>query len=581
MQNERVIGRWLQRIQVRSSQTTSLGEATLRQQQEALMHLAKCSQSRSCDLDRVFRQMTETSAKTLGVERVSVWFYEDQRYKIRCVDLYELSKAKHSYGLELMQADYPTYFAALEVSRSIIADDAWYDPSTREFLNDYLKPLGITSMLDTPIHRDGKIIGVVCHEHIGPKRHWSHDEVFFAGSIADLIAFAMEAADRRSVEEALRQSEANFRALADNADDGIVIADAEGRYVYANSSMTQLIGYSVDELLHLRVVDLVPMEERQLLLERFTRRISGEEIVRQYETTLLRKDGGCVPVEVAAAKTSWQSKSAVMAIFRDITGRKQAEQQLRDAHDDLEGRVKASSVKLRNAHEQLVHAEKLSAVGQLSASIAHEFNNPIFGIRSVLERVREKEKLGSASKNLVEIAIRECGRVSELMKKLQDFYRPSSGISAPMDVHEAINDVLILSEQRLKSRRILIETNFAQGLPRVDGIADQLKQVILNLLNNASEAISAPPGWIRIGTTVNENQVIVRIQDSGCGIPRENLSMIFNPFFTTKSSGKGTGLGLSVSQEIIKRHHGTIQVESRPSVGTTFTINLPVKEARQ
>ena len=179
-------------------------EQIVRKQNEMLMGLAKCKELYSGDLADSLRVITEATARAVEVERVSVWLYEDDCSTIRCIDLYELSAARHSEGMVLAAADYPSYFKALKEGAFVAAHDVHNDPRTREFSDSYLSPLGITSMLDVPIRLKGGVIGVVCYEHVGPVRRWTMEEENFARSPADYISLAMEADERRRAEEALR-----------------------------------------------------------------------------------------------------------------------------------------------------------------------------------------------------------------------------------------------------------------------------------------------------------------------------------------------------------------------------------------
>ncbi len=262
------------------------------------------------------------------------------------------------------------------------------------------------------------------------------------------------------------------------------------------------------------------------------------------------------------------------------TERKNAEAELKQYHDHLKELVDKRTEQLKAAQDKLLHSEKLSAVGKLSASIAHEFNNPICGIRNVIERIRNKfadTLFDEEHKELVELAIKECKRVAELIRKLQDFNRPSSGISEPMDVNEAVKDMIMMSKKKLKERKISLVTDFSDKLPGIYAVSDQIKQVILNIIQNAEEAIPDKGGTISITTELKKTTVDINIKDTGSGIPPQFINTIFEPFFTTKPSVKGIGLGLFVSYGIIKKHGGNIEVKSFPGQGTTFTISLPIK----
>ena len=179
-------------------------EQIVLKQNEMLMELAKCKELYSGDLADSLRVITEATAHAVEVERVSVWLYGADRSTLRCIDLYELSDARHSEGMVLASADYPVYFKALEESVFIAAHDAHKDPRTKEFFDSCLAPLGIKSMMAVPIRLKGVVVGVVCYEHVGPARRWTMEEENFARSPADYISLAMEADERRRAEEALR-----------------------------------------------------------------------------------------------------------------------------------------------------------------------------------------------------------------------------------------------------------------------------------------------------------------------------------------------------------------------------------------
>jgi PAS domain S-box-containing protein len=263
--------------------------------------------------------------------------------------------------------------------------------------------------------------------------------------------------------------------------------------------------------------------------------------------------------------------------IQDVTERNKTRKALEQAYGAMEQRVEERSLELEQVYEQLLHAGKLSAIGKLSASIAHEFNNPLFGVINVLSGIRRRVKMEAPDAELLEMALNECSRMKNLIRDLQDFNRPSSGQLAPMDLHQTIDSLLLLSKKDLKSRNIEISKEYDQRIPHIKAVADQIKQVLLNLLNNAADACEGG-GTIRIRTELGEaGKVVIQVIDNGKGIEPENLQKIFAPFFTTKPAIKGTGLGLSVSHGIIKRHGGTIAVESEPNKGTTFTVNLLIE----
>jgi signal transduction histidine kinase len=179
----------------------------LLKQKSVLVDLAKSEPLADSDFPAFCRRATEAAAATLAVERVSVWRFNEDRTVLRCESLYERSADRHSSGVELRSHKYPRYFAALERGRSVVAHDARRDADTGEFRETYLTPLGITSMLDAPIRRSGNLVGVVCHEHVGPQRVWAADEQDFAASIGDFVSLALEAVERRRAQQAFRSAQ--------------------------------------------------------------------------------------------------------------------------------------------------------------------------------------------------------------------------------------------------------------------------------------------------------------------------------------------------------------------------------------
>jgi len=238
--------------------------------------------------------------------------------------------------------------------------------------------------------------------------------------------------------------------------------------------------------------------------------------------------------------------------------------------------MKQSFEKQLSLEKQLQHATKMQAMGMLSASIAHEFNNPLAGITNIIHGVKKRAVYDQEDAELIDMAIRECARLKDLITSLNDFNRPSSGTFAQMDVHSAIRGLLVLCTHLFNTKKLSVTTHFQPGLPHVHAVADQIKQVLLNLLNNAVEACSFY-GTIIIKTGTKDGHVFIDITDDGKGMDAETAQRIFDPFFTTRAEVKGIGLGLSVSYGILRRHQGKIIVESEPHKGSTFRILLPLR----
>lgn len=271
-----------------------------------------------------------------------------------------------------------------------------------------------------------------------------------------------------------------------------------------------------------------------------------------------------------------------LELQHEIAERKQVEEALRISekkllmlNNELELRVEQRTHELQETQSKYLHAEKLSAIGHLSASIAHEFNNPLQGLSAILKGLKRRAILDEEDKELLDLAISENERMTNLIRGLQDFNRPSSGKKTVIDIHASIDTLLLLFKSDFKRKNIRLELNYETQLPKTLAIPDQIKKVFLNLLNNAADACREG-GLITITTWQENNKIAMAIKDNGVGIKPENMELIFQPFFTTKPEVKGTGLGLSVCYGIVQNHHGEIRVNSQPGKGSIFTVYLPI-----
>ncbi len=230
----------------------------------------------------------------------------------------------------------------------------------------------------------------------------------------------------------------------------------------------------------------------------------------------------------------------------------------------------------RRLEATLAQSEKLAAVGQLAAGIAHEINNPLTVIVANAQLLQRELPDDDDKQELVDLIARAADRATQVVRNLLDLARKEQYDFTLIDVNETIRKSLKLLQHEFLARSVHLDVELANDMPQVMASQDHLQGVWINLMTNALDALESDPKEIRIGTRLQGNEVRITISDSGQGIPPERLSRIFEPFYTTKAPGRGTGLGLSLCHRIIKQHGGRILVDSQMGVGTQFTVILPV-----
>ncbi len=417
--------------------------------------------------------------------------------------------------------------------------------------------LPLRSFLGLPFHSSAEMVGMV---GVANRPGGYDDDVIsflqpFLATCCSLLVGLRSEQRRREAEEDLRRSEASFRTLIEQSPDAILI-HREGTVCFANPTAVKVLGLaSARELLGRPVTACVqPGHEAALTEPSSTLR----------EVRFQHQEGRTVLGEVVTVLLPFDGQPATLCIARDITERRQVQ-------------------------ERLLATERLASLGTLAAGVAHEINNPLAYILSNLNYVNEEltelvkgggALEGSRANDLLE-ALRETltggHRVRDIVRDLRYLSRGGSEQQAPVDVHTILDSCVNMAWSEYKHRARLVKDYGA--LPLVTGNVSRLGQVFLNLLINAAQAIPLEPsrlGEIRLSTRYEEDAVVVSVQDTGVGIPSENLDRLFDPFFTTKPVGVGTGLGLSICQGIVSGMGGRITVESQPGLGSTFRIILPV-----
>ncbi len=251
----------------------------------------------------------------------------------------------------------------------------------------------------------------------------------------------------------------------------------------------------------------------------------------------------------------------------------------KDEIGELSESFNTMATELKGAQAALVQSEKMAAFGQLGAGIAHEVKNPLFGILGLAQlSLRKADKDSIVHKNL-SIIEKETRRCKEIIENLLKFARQEKVEFNRIDLSQVAEDSAAIVHHQLGTHQIKLKKDITPSLPRIMGNANQIQQVLMNLMINSQQAMKGKPGQVELSTRLADpGHVEIRVSDNGPGIPREHLDKIFEPFFTTKPAGTGTGLGLSVTYGIIKDHSGEVKVESEPGQGATFIMTFPVNE---
>ncbi len=443
-----------------------------------------------------------------------------------------------------------------------------------------------------------------------------------AGELYRICGVSEDFTYRKAAEENLRL----YRKIFMNSNDTIAILDKDARILEVNPAAQTLFGYSPDEIVGKSTELFIGKEVFAETLQQLPDK--GNYSFRK-EIVAQTKSGKQIIVELSAFPILNDEDDVIYRVgfSRDITQRKQAEEALRTAHDELEIRVQERTAELANANSelqkaregleirvqertaelaetlrdlkvtqsQLVQSEKMAALGTLVAGIAHEINTPVGAINSMhntlvravekLKQIYETEFPDAFSENpklartmkVIEDANRVIAsgseRVTTIVKRLRSFARLDEAALKEADIHEGLEDTLVLIHHEIK-HHINVVKNYGE-LPLVSCFPGKLNQVFLNLLINAKQAVGEE-GTVTISTTHKNGNIHVSIADNGVGIPQENLQKIFDPGFTTKGVGVGTGLGLSIVYQIVREDHkGDITVESEVGKGTTFTVSIP------
>ena len=564
-----------------------LGESEQRlvRQNAALQKLSLGELGLNKQPDGNFKALTELSAQTLEVGRVSIWlFLEGDSTQLQCVDMFELASQQHSAGQIFRAEDFPIYFKALREQRVIAADNALTHPATVELAREYLPNGGIGALLDATIRMNNEIIGAVCHEHIGAARQWTLDEQSFVGSIADSIRVSIESQRRFEAEQALKlhtdqlEDLVKARTLAlennahmnkfiiENAPATIITLDIQGNILELNPAAQKLSGYTREYAIGKNYNDLFAeggyIGDSQTLFEE----LKAGKVIRGEELNFIRPDGSKIELSVSRSiEKDANGQAMVISIGQDIS------------------RQKAVEVALVEAREAAESADRIKTM--FVASMSHELRTPLNSIIGFLGvvlqgmsgelNVKQKDQLGRAynsSKHLL-----------SLITDVIDISKVEAGFLQvrveKFDLAALLVEVQHATQHLAQEKKLYLTIDCPANI-RLQTDRKRVYQVILNVVSNALKY--SEDGGVKVLASVKAKQLEIKVQDTGIGISEADLAKLFKPFERVESHLKiktlGTGLGLYLTRKILAQLlGGKISVTSKLAEGSIFTINMPIK----
>lgn len=433
-----------------------------------------------------------------------------------------------------------------------IANDLYVRPEERQKFKTMIERDG--QVIDYEVNfkrKDGTLIPVLLTGHV--RKNAQGDVIGYEGINIDL-------SQRKQMEKEIRENNEFLNNIIRSSPNAIMAADMKGTIILWNRAAETILGYKTDEAigkLNIRTIYPEGMAQKVMkLLRSSTDSKPGQ--LSLYPVIFMRKDRKLAEGNLSAAIV-YDDKGreiATLGIFVDLKERLEMERRLKLTQD------------------QLLQSEKLAAMGRLTSQIAHELNNPLYGIMNTLELLKTEIPPENRRRKILEMALSETVRLSDLLRKMLTFSKPDQEMKQVTDINVILDEILTLHEKQLQENSIKINFDPTENLPPVFASKNQLRQVFLNIIANARDAMS-DGGTLTVKTHGRDSKVCVDISDTGVGIKEKDMDQIFDAFYTTKSSVKGVGLGLSVCYGFVKDHGGDIGVTSEQGTGTTFTLTFP------
>jgi PAS domain S-box-containing protein len=551
----------------RAEQQSSRRAEQVEKHRDVLLELAQMSKS---DWRQALQQICALAASSLDVARVGYWSLTEENSAIVCEDLYLLatrSSDETARGARVEKQRCPEYFEALTARRPIVATRAHEHPATRGLAEGYLRPLGISSMLDAPVWVRGELVGVLCHEHVGPVREWTAEEIDFASALGVMVSLALEESQRARAERLLRESEARFGAAFMASPVFMTIARfSDGRYILANEAFLAWTQYRLEEVLGKNSLELClwadPADR-----EPFWDELNRKRFIRERECRVRNRHGQIITMLLSADIIELNGAPHLLTVGLDITQRKTAEAELRKtlAREKELGQLRSSFVSM----------------------VSHEFRTPLGIIQSsaeilddYLDRLNPQERrehLRSIQGNT-----RRMAALMEEVLLLGGFdagkmeFRP-----AKLDFH-ALAARWIDEVHSATDSRCPIELVVHPSCRNMSADERLLRHIFSNLLTNAVKYSDAGKR-VRFDIWREGLEMVGVVSDEGIGIPEVDREWLFNAFYRGGNVGNrhGTGLGLVIVKRCVELHRGAVSVESTVGQGTRVTVRLPVFAATE
>jgi two-component system NtrC family sensor kinase len=383
------------------------------------------------------------------------------------------------------------------------------------------------------------------------------------GRVLGYEGINVDQSQRKQMEKRLREAHDFLNNIIMSSPNAIMATDLKGNIIIWNRGAEETLGYKAEEVTGKMNIREIYTEgtAREVMKMMRSHEYGGAGRLRSYPMVHVRRDGEILEGNLSAAIIyDTQGKEiASVGIFIDLKERLEMER------------------KLVETQEKLLQSEKLAAMGRLTSQIAHELNNPLYGIMNTLELLKTEVSPESKRRKVLDMALSETVRLTDLLRKMLSFSKPDEEEKQITDVNTILDEILLLVGKQLQENSIRISSTFDDDLGKVYASRNQLRQVFLNMIANARDAMPNG-GKLSLKTLAKGDKIHIEITDTGIGIKEEHIKKIFDAFFTTKDTVKDVGLGLSVCYGFITEHGGDIRVSSKWGSGTTFTISLPTHQ---